>query len=399
MDETKHLDVLIVGAGMAGATLAIALKDSGLSVGLVDRFVPNSDTPPPSFDDRSTALSHNTVGYLQCLGVWNNSLVSESGGIKHIHVSDAGHWGKTRLHANKHGIDAFGYVVENRLLGAALAQGLAACGNLQQFTPAELVNVSPTQSGVQVSLKQDQGERQLNAKLVVAADGANSTIRQLLNTPAQTHDYQQTAIIANLAMDKAHEGWAFERFASDGPMAVLPLSQQRCALVWTQSHQAAQELLALDDEAFAQRFLERFGYRLGNVQKVGERASYPLSRVMYTPSNVPGVVFVGNAANALHPVAGQGFNLGIRDVQALVAQLHSTTFDLGSLKWVQQFESKRALDQQVTVGASHGLISLFGTKLLPAISARNVGLFALDRCSVMKESFVTQAMGYSVYER
>ncbi|NOQ94501.1 MAG: 2-octaprenyl-6-methoxyphenyl hydroxylase, partial [Methylophaga sp.] len=312
MNSLTDFDLIVVGGGMVGASLACALKNTSLKIAVIEAFEPDS-AQQPSYDDRGIALAYGSQRIFESMGLWDQ-LALHSTTISDIHVSDRGHFGVTRLSAEKENVPALGQVITARSMGLVLNQALSQQNNLDIICPASVVSLKQYDDYVELTL---DDARQLSAKLIVAADGAQSTIRQLLGLGALEHDYEQTAITANISPERAHHGRAFERFTDSGPIALLPMSDKRCSLVWTVKTGDEIALLQLSENEFLEQLQNRFGYRLGKLKQVGQRNSYPLTLMQADQPIQQRVVLIGNAAHSLHPIAGQGFNLGLRDVAAL----------------------------------------------------------------------------------
>ena len=354
-----QIDVAIIGGGMVGASLAVALSGSGVATMLVESAAPGSGTQP-SFDDRTTALGNASRRIFQCLGVWER-LEPDAAAIRAIHVSDAGRFGFARLAAEEQGIDAFGYVITNRVIGAALWEKLQGARNdVLIRVPARPDQVEIGADGVTFEVA---GES-VSARLVVAADGAHSVIRAAAGIEADVEDYEQIAIVANVRADRPHDGTAYERFTQSGPLAVLPLKGGGYGVIWTCTPARAAEVLALDDATYLQELQERFGWRAGRFVQAGVRASYPLKLTRAAQTVAARTVLIGNAAQALHPVAGQGFNLGLRDAAMLaevIVGAHGS--DVGSPQLLRKFAAWRAGDRSGVVRFTDGLVKLFGDTL------------------------------------
>lgn len=310
----SRVDVAIIGGGMVGASLAAALSGTGVSTLLVEGTAPGSATQP-SFDDRTTALGNASRRIFQALGVWPQ-LAAQAAAIRTIHVSDAGRFGFARLVAEEQGIEAFGYVISNRVIGAALWQKLQSATDLLLRAPARPEQLAIGDTEVTFML----GSESIAARLVVAADGAQSVVRSTAGIEAEVEDYDQVAIVANVAADRPHDGTAYERFTNSGPLAVLPLYDGSYGVIWTCEPGRAAEVLSFDDATYLRELQERFGWRAGRFIRAGMRTSYPLKLSRALSTVAPRTVLIGNAAQALHPVAGQGFNLGLRDA-AMLAEL------------------------------------------------------------------------------
>jgi 2-polyprenyl-6-methoxyphenol 4-hydroxylase len=387
-------DILIIGGGMVGASLALALGGRALRIGLVEA-VPASAAAQPSYDDRCTVLSYGTRQIFTGIGLWN-ALHEEAVPIQQIHVSERGRLGVTRIDCREEGVAALGYVVANRLLGRVLVERLAALENVDVYCPAKLFGLSIDAANVGVKLRLPQRTCELKARLLVAADGANSSVREQLRIPARHRDYGQAALIANLTPELDHQNVAYERFTDTGPIALLPLSGRCCALIWTVPHAEAQRLLALDEREFFDRLEQRFGHRLGKLERVGKRQAYPLALICAQAHRHPRVVLIGNAAHSLHPVAGQGFNLGLRDVAALaelILEASDSGHDPGSAQVLKRYSEWRQADQRRVIAFTDTLVRLFSNAFAPLSVARSLGLLALDLTPCAKRALARQSMG------
>lgn len=385
---SKDLDLLIVGGGMVGASLAVALQNSALRIGLVEAQSLQSNSQP-SFDDRGIALSFGSQRIFQSMGLWPE-IAPYATAIKHIHISDRGRFGVTRLSADKERVPALGQVMTARELGQTLNQQLQKMNSLALFCPAQVTALKQHTDHVEVSL--DNGDS-IRTRLLVAADGRESTIRQLLKLGAWQQEYQQTAVTANISTDKPHQGWAYERFTDTGPMALLPMSDNRSSLVWTVCSGEEQNLLALTDKDFLDRLQQRFGYRAGRFTRVGQRHSHPLILMQSDMPVQPRIVFIGNAAHSLHPIAGQGFNLGLRDVAVLADCLADAGDDCGRMDLLQRYQNWRQKDQDQVVNATDKLVRLFSNDIGLLGHLRGAGLALLDTLPPAKRLLAERSMG------
>ncbi len=401
----KDYDVLIVGGGMVGASLACALARGAhrWRVMLIESIAmppPGARALQPGFDSRCTALSVGSARFLERLGLWQGlrALVEP---IRSIHVSDRGHFGSVLMDAAQEGLDALGYIAENQRLGQVLLGALRQAPDVRIVAPARALVVRATAAGMEVEVEHAAERSRLAATLVVIADGARSALASALGITSEQHDYGQTALITNIAHRHPHQGRAFERFTADGPLAMLPLGAAsdglaRSALVWVQQHEKVAAASVLDDAAFLACLQQRFGYRLGRLLRVGERQSYPLSLMRATEQARSGVVLLGNAAHALHPVAGQGFNLSLRDVAALAVVLdeaRTRNESPGDAVVLQRFVARQAADQQRTIGFSDVLPRLFGSGALPLAAMRDLGLIGFELFPAMRSLLVRHAIG------
>jgi len=381
----------IIGGGLVGASLALALQDGararGWRIHLIEPFEPGHEYQP-SYDARSTALSYGTRLIYQRLGLWER-IAERAEPILRIHVSERGSFGAARLDCTREGVEALGYVVENAWIGHCLWQALDD-QVVVRHCPAEVERLEPGATGYRLSFTDGQ---QLECDLTVLADGGRSGLREQLGIQVSRRPYGQTALIANITPGKPHGGLAFERFTEDGPMALLPLQDDRCALVWTRSQVDAARLAQAHEAVFLGELQEAFGYRLGALQQVGARHLYPLTLIEAEEQVRSGLVVLGNAAHSLHPIAGQGYNLSLRDVEALSVALLCSDAALGDLAVLQEYARRQRFDQRVTVGFSDQVTRLFGDSGRLVAAGRNLGLLGLDLMPAAKRWFARQAMG------
>ncbi|ATR85299.1 MULTISPECIES: 2-octaprenyl-6-methoxyphenyl hydroxylase [Pseudomonas] len=387
----NRFNLAIIGGGLVGASLALALqagaKARGWTILLIEPFAPG-DSYQPSYDARSSALSFGTRQIYERLGLWQ-AISRRAEPIRQIQVSDRGRFGAARLNAMEEGVPALGYVVENAWLGQCLWKGLDP-EVVSWRCPAEVTALQALEDGYRLSLNDDTT---LDCDLAVLADGGRSGLREQLGIHVTTRPYNQSALIANITPSEAHCGQAFERFTDEGPMALLPLPENRCALVWTRKGMDAKRLAELDERSFLDELQGVFGYRLGALCQVGARHLYPLSLVEAQEQVRPHLVVLGNAAHSLHPIAGQGFNLSLRDVQALSEALLAGPQAPGDLATLQAYCERQRLDQTLTIGFSDRVTRLFGNNQPLVTAGRNLGLLGLDLLPPAKRWFARQAMG------
>jgi 2-octaprenyl-6-methoxyphenol hydroxylase len=373
-------DIAIAGGGMVGASLAAALVPLGLKIALIEA-VAHDSAAQPSFDERTTALSNGSRRILETLGVWPG-VQSLATPIRKIHVSDQGRFGFARIDAAEQGLAAMGYVVPNRALGIALWSRLQASANVAVFCPAEVSRVTAGEHAVSLEVTQAGVPATLDTQLVVAADGVQSAVRSAFGVDAESRDYGQTAVITTVLPQRFHDGVAYERFTGNGPLALLPLEGGRCALVLTLSTAAAASAMAWSDPEFLAEVQRRFGFRLGRFLKVGRRSAYPLSLTRAERTSAGRCAIVGNAAQGLHPVAGMGFNLGLRDVASLAELIaerrHEPGFDAGAASLLAEYDAWRAADRGGVIAFTDGLVRMFANPLRVVQRLRNVGLLAFD---------------------
>ncbi|KTD52069.1 2-octaprenyl-6-methoxyphenol hydroxylase [Legionella quinlivanii] len=379
----QETDILIVGGGLAGAALLLALADSGYRCLLIEAQC-FSDRISPEFDARTLALSPASIRILQMLQVWPR-LQEHATAIEAIYVSEQSRFGGTRLFKNNE--ESLGSVIEMQHINQALH---AMLDKQSILAPARLINWDKEKQIARI--QQGEQTRVIKTSLLVAADGINSSVRRLLNLPAEVKDYHQVAVAANIGLARSHAHCAYERFTATGPMAMLPMSGQRSSLIWAMPPAAGQELMALDDKAFLQRLQKTFGYKLGRFIKAGKRHLFPLQQAIMPVQIQWPVVFVGNAAHTLHPVAGQGFNLGLRDVAALAQLIIEKGLNPPMLT---AYQSMRRYDQNAISWFTDGLVELFTSRLPGVGLARRIGLLAMDNSPILQKLLTYHARGFS----
>jgi len=411
----KNFDVIIVGGGLVGASLACALASAKLDVALkiaVIESYPFDDELQPSFDSRTVALSYSSKEIFNSLGIWRDIEKLGACAIKEIHISDKGHMGLSHLRASEQDTEALGYVVENQYIGSVLHNKISEYDNIQLFCPATLTKFENKSDYVEVEIAVNDDSQlveniSLNAKLLVAADGGKSVVREQADVKTRELAYNQTAIISNIACDQAHNNIAYERFTESGPLALLPLKgsennesgdiENRYSLVWTLKNAQVEAYQAMNDDEFLAALQQRFGHRAGTFIKTGKRVSYPLSLVRAKESVRERLAIIGNAAHTLHPVAGQGFNLGLRDVASLaqiIVDAQQQQNDFGDSYYLKMYAAWRKRDLLQTSMSTDGLVRLFTTKFLPIVVARNMALLAFDMMPGLKKHVGRQAMGF-----
>lgn len=396
--EPLIVDVAIAGGGLVGASLALALAQLQLRIALIEA-APFGAADQPSFDDRSTALSNGSRRIFEALGVW--SLIErEATAIRRIHVSDQGRFGFTRIDAKEQGLGALGYVVVNRVMGAALWRRLSSEANITVLAPAKVQSMRLQQHQQRIECVLGDGTvRVVEAKLAVAADGARSTLRQSAGIGASTWDYEQVALVSNVLSQHFHDHVAYERFTPAGPLAMLPLTEGRLGLIWTFRPDTAKEMTALSDGEFLERLQSAFGFRLGRFTRIGSRQLYPLSLTRSDEYVAERLAIVGNAAQTLHPIAGQGFNLGLRDAVSLAEVLAdgraqcATDFDAGDGVWLQRYREWRAADRSNIVRFTDGLVRVFSQPFGPIKLLRDAGMLAFDLMPSAKDALSQLSLG------
>ena len=403
MSDTQQCDIAIVGGGLVGISLACALShlDPAPRVMLIESH-DYASLPPAGFDARTIALSYSSQQIFAALGLWPAIVAAGVSPIEMIHISDRGHPGVTHLRAEEQAVEALGYVIENRILGEALFAALQNYTNVQLLAPAEVVAIEIQTSQALLRVRMGEQTQTLHPRLLVAADGSESFVRQFLHIKQRHWDYHQSAVICNVATDRAHQAIAYERFTASGPMALLPLTPMsdyphRYGLVWTVPSQQLEDVMAMNDGDFLDKLQARFGQRVGRFIKCGTRHHYPLGFSMINEHIRHRLAFIGNAAHTLHPVAGQGFNLGLRDVAALVEVIREAmaqSQDYGERQILQRYADWRRRDHRVTSLFTDSLVRVFSNNFLPLVVARNAGLLAMDLFAPVRKRLTRHAMGY-----
>ncbi len=407
-NNKNSFDIVISGGGLSGCLMALSLakliKTDGslLSIAIVEvNELTQQNNTPALFDDRVLALSHGSAAYLKDIGVWQH-LATDACAIEKIDISDQGHYGKARLEAQEYNVSALGYVIEMALIGKGLLKELADKANIHWLCPDSIsdINWQPNDDTNNINVKLSS-EQSITTRLLLACDGANSPCRQLADIKVSHSDYQQVALIANVATEKPHQNKAFERFTEFGPIAMLPLTEQnaksRCSLVWTMPPAQSEQVLALNDNEFKGQLELAFGHWLGAITQVGKRDVYPLVLLQAQQQTYHRMALIGNASHTIHPIAGQGFNLGLRDVELMARLLKKqlqTDDDIGSFALLNDYAKQRQLDQKQVIELTDSLVTLFANNLPPLVAGRNIGLKAINCISPLKTTLVNKLMGY-----
>lgn len=430
-NSTLHFDVIISGGGLSGSLMALSLSKltkvdgSLLSIAIIEALPFNQTKSVDEnalFDERVLALSHGSAKYLDKLGAWQY-LKADASAITDIDISDRGHFAKARLTAKEYRVSALGYVIEMALIGKAQLKALSdntvtnkvdSKKNIHWFSPDSIADITwqdknngaTGKAHVAVSLNSG---KTLSASLLLGCDGAQSPVRKLAKIDVSCDDYHQVALIANVTTSKAHHHKAFERFTEFGPIAMLPLKSlkvqrqssaagaSRCSLVWTMTPSQAEEIKQLSDDAFKVELERAFGSYLGAITHVGKRDVYPLVLLQAQQQTYHRMALVGNASHTIHPIAGQGFNLGLRDVEVmadLVKNALAAGQDIGNFALLHSYQMNRSKDQQQVIQLTDSLVTLFANDLPPLVVGRNIGLQALNIMSPLKDALVKKTMGY-----
>jgi len=385
----REFDIAVVGGGLVGASLAIALAPSGKRVALIEAAPPPKSAP--AWDEREIALNVVSRRIYEGLGLWD-ALRPEATPILATHISERGRFGVARFTAEEAGEEALGWNLPVRALGGVLWRKLGELPNVTVLCPETVEGIAIESEVVRVI---PSGARDpLLSKLVVACDGAKSAIRTALGIGAQERDYGQTAIVSAVRPQRFHQGIAYERFMPDGPVAVLPKAKGRCGLIWTVPTEKSEAMLNWSDDEFLAQLQEAFGQRLGRFLEAGRRNRYPLTRVLSDALTAPRVIFAGNAAQTLHPIAAQGFNLGLRDV-ATVAELVASAADPGAPEVLAEYELRRRAERERVSGFTDGLVRIFSNAIPGLADARHWGLLALDLLPAVKRAVMRQNLGFA----
>ena len=393
--EAACCDVLVAGGGLTGTALALALSGAGLCVVLVESRPPLPGTRPAPV--RPLAISEGSRRILVSLRVWQR-IADDACPIRRVHVSDRGHFGCTRIDAHEHGVDALGQVVDAATVARALAAASTSAPLLRSVAPARVVGAAVGESSIGCRLETVDGESLpgLSARLLVVADGGQSALREQLGVGVREHDYGQVAVTAIVRPGRPHDDTAFERFTEHGPLALLPMTEGRCGLVWTLTPELVSGIAALDDAAFATRLGEAFGRRLGAFECASPRGVFPLVRTLSERPAGVRLAFIGNAAQGLHPVAGQGLNLGLRDVAWLaeeVATAMRAGEDPGAAAVLARYARRRRDDRRAVLGFTDLLLRVFCNRFPPLVLARGIALVATDLLPPLRHLLVRRAMG------
>lgn len=399
-DTLMTHDLVIIGGAMTGVTLALALSSQTqgkMKIAIVERQ-PLLQHCQSGFDARCIALSAGSCQKFSQIQLPNQQNVWQkiqgiSTAIRQIHVSDQGHSGILEFCAEEFHLAELGAVIELSQTGKLLLEMLKLYPQVEYLSAEEVHHIEQQQEWVKITLK---NHRTLQTKLLVGADGSKSQVAKTAGIQQQiVREYGQTAIISNLLVQKNHDNRAFERFTSQGPLAFLPMQNNLMSVVWCVKN--PDEIMALNDQEFLQQLQHQFGWRLGKMLQTGKRFAYPLNLHQAERHIQHRIALIGNAAQTLHPVAGQGFNLGIRDLMVLadlVATAYKKNQDWGTLDYLQQYEQNRLSDQQKIIRLTDGLLSIFANNLLPLQIGRNLGLMGLSHCSLLRQWFAKPTLGW-----
>lgn len=393
---SSEYDLIIVGGGLTGASLAVAMRDSGLRIAVIESFAADARAQP-SYDERTIALTYSSRHIYDQIGVWDDALDEEACPIDSIHISNKGHLGLTRLSCQDACTPALGYVVPTRALGAALHRCILAAHNIKLFCPFEALQIETRAEHASIDIQSPgKASRRLQGDLIVIADGGRSPLLDSLGLIRDTRAYAQSALLSIVRSNIPHRHKAYERFMQDGPLALLPMTEQRFAVVWTLDQNNLERIAALSDNDYIDQLQAAFGTRAGLFSQPSPRKTYPLAQSLLKIPYSERVVALGNAAHTVHPVAGQGFNLGLRDVAALTEILFESLDqqgDIGSRALLETYQQTRRRDTQRVVKFTDGLLNIFGQPSALLGAARNLGLFAVENLPFVKRALLRRSMG------
>lgn len=391
----ESYDITIIGAGPIGAALALALSPLPLRIALLEAN-PLSLQIKPEQDSRALALTYSSTQILKEIDVWP-ALSASATPIQTVHISDRGHFGFTRIKAQQENVPALGYVVPAYTLATELNKALFT--GTKSFTilnPAKVKSLQPAASGWHLTVETETGNKDLHSQLIIAADGTHSTIRSLLGITVTAKEYAQSALVTTITLARDHGNTAYERFLANGALAMLPMQNMQCGCVWTAPHAAIKTLLHLADEDFLQQLQMTFGYRLGKILTIGKRYTYPLKMIYANEQVRPGFVLMGNAAHTLHPIAAQGFNLGLGDAAALAKVLVEANHmgkNLSDLQLLESYVCSRQKTVAWIMRFTDQLTRFFAYEFMPLTVARDMGLLAIDLLPSLKHRLAKRLMG------
>lgn len=394
MKQVKTFDIIILGGGMVGSALACALADSPLKIALLDFKAPDINWPIEGFDLRVSALTYASQQILNHLGAWKHMKQRRVSPFSEMHVWDATGQGEIHFKSEDIGAAYLGHIVENRVTLGALFDVLTTKHNIEYIEPAIASEVSFDLDSVTLVLKDNS---RLNAKLIIGADGANSWLRQQAGIQIETRDYEQKGVVTTVKTVGPHQQTARQRFLPTGPLAFLPLNGDFCSIVWSTSHAEAERLLALTDEAFIEELQNAIGVTpLGEIESISKRAAFPLRKQHAEKYCKPNLVLVGDAAHTIHPLAGQGVNLGLLDIATLAEEIHDAIDrdrSFSNIQLLRRYERRRKGDNTLMLSAMDAFHMLFANDNKILSGVRNFGLSITNNLGPVKSHFIEHAMG------
>lgn len=387
-NKTKSYDAVIIGAGPVGLTLAIGLAKQGKSIAIIEKEAPQQS---PSFDGRVLALTHGSMLVLKELSLWQD-LQDKTNPIKHVHVSQKGYLGITQIHAEEMQVKALGYSITSADLGAVLWQQAQQQKNIKIYTQAELTNFELLKTKVNVDISLEGAKDRLSCQLIIGADGTNSKVRKILQIDSSTKSYDAFGVIAKIETEENPQGWSYERFTTEGPVALLPMGGNFHKAVMVVPAEKIDEVSKYSDEQFIDSFAEKMGERLGEFVSVSNRVSYPLTESYAKKMVAERALLIGNASHTQHPVAAQGLNLGISDIAEFLTIVEGQE-DLGNQVKLQTYQQQRQPVHEKIMGFTDSLIQIFETKSVVIGHLRGIGLMAMASLPKRRKQLAKMAMG------
>jgi len=387
-NKTKSYDAVIIGAGPVGLTLAIGLAKQGKSIAIIEKEAPQQS---PSFDGRVLALTHGSMLVLKELSLWQD-LQDKTNPIKHVHVSQKGYLGITQIHAEEMQVKALGYSITSADLGAVLWQQARQQKNIKIYTQAELTNFELLKTKVNVDISLEGAKDRLSCQLIIGADGTNSKVRKILQIDSSTKSYDAFGVIAKIETEENPQGWSYERFTTEGPVALLPMGGNFHKAVMVVPAEKIDEVSKYSDEQFIDSFAEKMGERLGEFVSVSNRVSYPLTESYAKKMVAERALLIGNASHTQHPVAAQGLNLGISDIAEFLTIVEGQE-DLGNQVKLQTYQQQRQPVHEKIMGFTDSLIQIFETKSVVIGHLRGIGLMAMASLPKRRKQLAKMAMG------
>ncbi|MBE9526976.1 MAG: UbiH/UbiF/VisC/COQ6 family ubiquinone biosynthesis hydroxylase [Proteobacteria bacterium] len=396
MKDKQHYDIIIVGAGMVGSTLACALGNSHLKVAVIEAYQSDFNWPENSHDIRVSALTHASQHIFENIGAWKSMQADGVAVYNKMHVWDATGQGQIHFDSVDVAQADLGHIVENRIIQKAVQNRLSDFDNIDLLMPLKLQALDSKIDGL-IELTSSEGEK-LTTDLVIGADGANSWVRKQAEIGLDSWAYHQTAVVCNVTTSESHQNACWQQFIPEGPLAFLPLADGQSSIVWSTTEDKAQALLNMDEQLFSQELQVAFGSSLGRIQLNSERGAFPL-RLRHAKNYVKEhLALVGDAAHTVHPLAGQGVNLGLLDAVVLAEEIlraHEKKRNIGSLATLRRYERRRKGDNIAMLAAMDGFKKLFSNDISPVKLLRNSGLNFVDNLPLLKNMMIKRAMGVS----
>ncbi len=392
---SSEFDLIIIGGGMVGASLACALGDGPLRIAVMESYTAQTQWPEDSYDIRVSAITRATENVFRMIGAWEGMVARRVTPYEAMQVWDATGTGSIGFDCADLGEPDLGHIIENRVILAALLERLAQFDNVELLCPAVVAELTRDERAATLTLEDG---RVLSASLIVGADGANSWVRQQARITTTGWPYEQTAVVATIKTERHHHGVAYQRFMPEGPLAFLPMPEGLSSIVWSTTPERSAELIDMDEASFLAELQLTFGDKLGAMLSTGPRGAFPLLLRHANRYSDKRLVLVGNAAHAIHPLAGQGLNLGVSDIAALaevLLQAHAHNQDIGELSVLRRYERWRKADNVVVMAAMDGFKRLFSNDIGPLKLLRNVGLTLADRAGPAKNMMMRRALGLS----